>query len=323
MRARAASSSQLPAASKPAERRKSPAGSWKPEAGSYPEIVVPGSIGNVGPGFDTLGLAVALYLRVRVTRIVRDGRGDLSFRFIDEAPLGDNRIRTAFEFVGPRKPRGPSIEVEVRSQIPQRAGLGSSAAATVAGLRLRQLVDGPKLSPRQLLAAGTAMEGHPDNVAAILYGGLTNSCVTSSGVVVGRWSWPSAWKLVVATPHARLDTAISRRALPAALPFEDARFNLQRLAMLLHAVQSRRADEIAEALTDRAHQPYREHLVPGLHAALELRHPDLLGACLSGSGASVAFVIRRNQAGVRRVVERLYEREGVPCTVRALKVHQS
>ena len=287
------------------------------------EVAVPGSIGNVGPGFDTLGLAVALYLRVRIVRIVPDGRGEAGFRFIDNPPLGDNRIRGAFEFVGPRTRRPPSIEVEVRSRIPQRAGLGSSAAATVAGLRLRELVDGRKLPEQALLAAGSAMEGHPDNVAAILYGGLTNSCVTSSGTIaVGRWVWPSAWKLLVATPVAGLETAISRRALPPSLPFEDARFNLQRLALLLHAVKSRRADQVAEALADRAHQPYREHLVPGLRAALDLRHPDILGACLSGSGASVAFVVRRNLTGVRRVVQKLYEREGVPCTMRTLRVHQ-
>jgi homoserine kinase len=286
------------------------------------EIVVPGSIGNVGPGFDTLGLAVTLYLKLRVTRVVKDGRGGLSFRFIDAAPLGENRIQAAFNFHRAARRRRPSIEIDVRSQIPQRAGLGSSAAATVAGLRLRQLVDGKRLPTHQLLAAGAAMEGHPDNVAAIVYGGLTNSCVTPSGILVGRWSWPSAWKLVVATPQQPLETATSRRVLPSELPFDDVRFNLQRLAMLLHAVQSRRTDQMREALLDRAHQPYRERLVPGLRAALEMRHPDILGACLSGSGASVAFVVKRNPDGVRRAVHELYERQGIQCMVRTLKVHQ-
>ena len=288
------------------------------------EIVVPGSIGNVGPGFDTLGLAVALYLSVRITRIVRDGRGEVTFRFIDAKPLGDNRIRSAFDLVGPRRKRQPSIVVDVRSEIPQRAGLGSSAAATVAGLRLRELVDSRRLSTEDFLGAGTTLEGHPDNIAAIVFGGLTNSCITGSGAIaVGRWSWPDRWRVIVATPDARLATAISRRALPPTLPFRDVRFNLQRLALLLHAVQARRADELAEALADRAHQQYREHLVPGLRAALELRHPDVMGACLSGSGASVAFFARRNVANVRRAIEKLYERERVPCKVRVLRVHQS
>ena len=285
--------------------------------------MVPGSIGNVGPGFDTLGLAVQLYLGLRIRKVMPDGRGQLTFRFVSAPPLGDNRIKTAFDFSGPLTRSEASLEIEVRSEIPQRAGLGSSAAATVAGLRLRQFVERRKMSREEILAAAAAIEGHPDNVAAILYGGLTNSCVTASGgISVGRWAWPSRWKLVVATPEQRVETVMARRVLPATIPFEDLRFNLQRLALLLHAVQSTREGELAEALADRAHQPYREHLVPAFRAALELRHPDVLGACLSGSGASVAFVVRRNINEVRGVVERLYRREGVPCTVRTLRVHQ-
>jgi homoserine kinase len=287
------------------------------------EIVIPGSIGNVGPGLDTLGLAIALYLRVRITRIVRDGRGEVAFRFLDEAPFGDNRIRDAFEFADRRKRRHGSIEVEVRSRIPQRAGLGSSAAATVAGLRLRDLVNGKARSAAELLAAGTALEGHPDNVAAVLFGGLTSSCAVSSGrIMTGRWDWPRAWKLVVATPRRKLQTAVSRRALPDALPLAHVIFNLQRVGMLLHAVQSRRDDDLREALADRVHQPYRARLVPGLRAALAFQHPDLIGACLGGSGPSVVFFARRNVAAVRRAVEKLYERERIRCTVRALRVHQ-
>jgi homoserine kinase len=97
------------------------------------EIRVPGSVGNVGPGFDTLGLAVALYLRVRVREIVNDGRGRLVSRFIDGAPQGQNRIEQAFHALAPRRVRRASIAVDVRNGIPQQAGLGSSAAATIAG----------------------------------------------------------------------------------------------------------------------------------------------------------------------------------------------
>jgi homoserine kinase len=288
------------------------------------EIIVPGSIGNVGPGFDTLGLAIKLYLKVRVARIVRDGRGAITFQFVDTKPLGVNRIQSAFEIIPARRGRRHSIDVTVRSEIPQRAGLGSSAAATIAGLRLRELVDGRPLESAAMLEAATALEGHPDNVAAIVFGGLTNSCVTASGsIAVGQWPWPASWRVVIATPNQQLATAVSRRALPAKLPLADVRFNLQRMGMLLHAVQSGSSREFAEALADRAHQPYREPLVPGLRAALDLRHPDVMAACLSGSGPSVAFFTARNIAGVRRAVESLYERERVSCTVRALRVHQS
>lgn len=286
------------------------------------EIVVPGSIGNVGPGFDTLGLAIALYLRVTVTRVVKDRRGEVVYNFAGMPPLGENRLATAFGAVPPRGRRPSSIEVTVASEIPQRAGLGSSAAATIAGLKLRELVDGRKMDPTELLRVAAGLEGHPDNVAAILTGGLTSSCVTADGVEVGRWPWPPAWKVVMATPDVQLRTAVARRVLPAKVPLEAVRFNLQRTAMLLEAVQNRRPGLFAEALADRAHQPYRERLVPGLRDALEFRHRDVMGVCLSGSGPSVAFFARRNLRGVARAVENLYHRLQVPCTVRVLRVHQ-
>src|SRR5689334_21671628 len=104
------------------------------------ELVVPGTIGNMGPGFDTVSLAVSLYLRVRITAAHDDRRSRLVCRFLGERPIGSNRIARAFR--GSRGADGPSLEVEVGSDIPQLAGLGSSAAATIAGLQLRELVHG-------------------------------------------------------------------------------------------------------------------------------------------------------------------------------------
>jgi homoserine kinase len=286
------------------------------------EIRVPGSVGNVGPGFDTLGLAVALYLRVRVREIVNDGRGRLVSRFIDGAPQGQNRIEQAFHALAPRRVRRASIAVDVRNGIPQQAGLGSSAAATIAGLRLRELSDGRR-SDDELMRAASEIEGHPDNAAASLFGGLTSSCITDTGdVKVVRWNWPRAWRVVVATPDMPLATSASRRVLPRRTPLEDSVFNLQHVALLLAAVRDYDADALSEALRDRLHQPYRQPLVPQLRLALELQHPDLLGVCLGGAGPSIVAIVRRRPADVARSLGALYRRARVPCTVRALTVHQ-
>jgi homoserine kinase len=285
------------------------------------DIRIPASIGNVGPGFDTFGLAVALYLRVRVRQIVDDGRGRLVCHFVNGGPRGENRIERAFHALA-RRARGASVVVDVRSDIPQRAGLGSSAAATIAGLRLRELIDGPRRL-EELVRAACEIEGHPDNAAAALFGGLTNSCVTDSGdVIVARWNWPRAWRVVVATPDMQLSTSASRRVLPKRIPLEDAVFNFQRVSLLLTAVRDRDPDALSEALRDRSHQPYRQPLVPQLRRALELQHPDLLGVCLSGAGPSVAAIARRGASGVARALGALYRRARIPCTVRALTVHQ-
>jgi homoserine kinase len=285
-------------------------------------IRVPASMGNVGPGFDTLGLALGLYMRVAIRRRIDDGQGRLLAHFTTERPVAQNGIARAFAYWPFRVARPPSLEVDVASDIPERAGLGSSAAAAIAGLRLRERCDGRR-TVDELVAAGAALEGHPDNAAAVVHGGLTSSRVAEDGTVtVGRWRWPSSWTIVVATPHMQLATKESRRALPLRVPLKDAVFNLQRVALLLSAVQNRDAEAMAAALEDRLHQPYREPLVPVLARALALRHPDAIGSCLSGAGPSVAVVTRRNPASVERALASLYRKEGVPCTVRILRVHQ-
>jgi homoserine kinase len=286
------------------------------------DVVVPGSIANLGPGLDTLGLAVALYLRVTVTKVIDDGLGRLNCRFCDGPIGGPNRIQHGFDAGGPARRRLPSLDLEVRSDIPLRGGLGSSAAATIAGIRLRALVD-RKISGDETLLAASKIEGHPDNAAAAVFGGVTTCCPREDGTIaVSKWPWPSKWRIVVATPRIELATALSRRALPKKLPLADTVFNLQHVALLLSALQSGSVTDMREALKDRAHQPYREPLVPGLRRLLALRHPDVIGACLSGAGPTVAVFASRNAASVEGVLKAAYARERVPCTVRTVKVHR-
>jgi homoserine kinase len=285
-------------------------------------IQVPASVGNLGPGFDTLGLAVGLYLRVTVRRRIEDGRGRLHTLVAGERPAGRDRIARAFHLWPFRVASPPSLEIEVESEIPRCAGLGSSAAATIAGLRLRELCDGRR-SVDEILRAAFRLEHHPDNAAAALFGVLTSSSFSVDGhVTVARWRGPAAWRVVVATPDVQLATAESRRVIPRRLPLADVVFNLQRLALLLRAVAERDASRMTAAFEDRCHQPYREPLVPVLGHALALRHPDILGVCLSGAGPSVVAFARRNHAGVERALADLYSREGIRCTVRTRRVHQ-
>jgi homoserine kinase len=289
--------------------------------GASREIAVPASIANLGPGLDTLGLAVSLYLRVRVTAIVDDGRGRLACRFVDGPIGGPNRIERAFKALRPRGP-SPSLQVDVQSEIPLRSGLGSSAAATVAGLRLREFLDGCR-SGDEMLSAASKIEGHPDNAAPALLGGVTSCCATADGSLrVTRWPWPDRRRIVVATPDYELSTKVSRRALPARLPLADAVFNVQHVALLLGALQSGCADDLREALRDRAHQPYRLRLVPGLRRLLGVRHPDVIGFCLSGAGPSVAAFTTGRTAAVKEIFMDAYRKERIACTVRTVRVHR-
>ena len=284
---------------------------------------MPGSVANLGGGFDTLGVAVQLYLRAAITDIRDDGGTRLVVTRSTPPVNGENALEKAFDALARRTgQRTPSVFVEVESDVPMAAGLGSSAAATVAGLRIFERVMQP-LSDAVLLAAATAVEGHADNAAPALFGGL-NSVLEIEGAepVAFRWAWPADLRLVVATPAIGLATAQARAALPDALPRRDAIFNLQRVLSLVHALQHDDEERLREAVKDRWHQPARASLVPLLGEALAIHDPDVLGAFLSGAGPSVALLARRNVARVERLLTSMYERAGVEAAIRTLAVHE-
>ena len=285
------------------------------------EIKVPASIANLGPGFDTLAVAVKLYLRLRVR--VASGHGALDFRFVDQELRGENYIERAFVLLaGPKASSLPSLEINVHSEIPMCSGLGSSAAATVAGIRLL-IALGEPFTEREMLNAAAALEGHPDNVAAALFGGLTASCQLQDGSVAAvRTAWPAALKMIVLTPDVPLRTADSREVLPQSVSRNDAVFNLQRVALLLNCLQSQDYSLFREALTDRLHQPYREALVPGLSELMSLEHPDLLGVCLSGAGPSIVGFATSGHDNVAALLSKTLEAHGSKHSVRIVEAEQ-
>ena len=288
------------------------------------DIVVPASVANLGPGLDTLAVALELYLHVRARILPGTKRNELRFDFVGCELDGENFIERAFRFMAVRDGIDfPSLGVEVRSEVPSRSGLGSSAAATVAGLRLYDALFG-RFSSQELLNMACELEGHPDNAAAALLGGLTTSCELEDGSVVAvSMPWPEAIRFVVLTPDLGLDTVSSRRALPKRLGRKEVVFNFQRIALLLQALQSRQHSLLREALRDRCHQPFRLMLVPGLEQLLELEHPDLLGVCLAGAGPSILALVEKNADTVRELLTRAYQPLGIPFTLRTLRAYQN
>ena len=285
------------------------------------DFVVPGSTSNLGPGFDTLSVAVDLHLRVRVLEILNGGSGRLQIEYTGDRPAGENRIETAFRGAANRwGVPDTGLRVHVASNIPMTAGLGSSAAATLAGLRLYEMAAGRTLSEDELLSNATELEGHPDNAAAALLGGMVVSCIQEDGRVIARsWPWPDAIRFVVATPDATLATKEARRVLPSQIPLRDAVANLQRAVLLVRALETGRYDDLREALKDRWHQPARASLVPGLKEALAIEHPAVLGVCLSGAGPSIlALAAPGRVAEAASVLAHVYERLGIPHTMRTL-----
>ena len=289
------------------------------------EIIVPGSTANLGGGFDTIGVAVQLYLRAWIVDVKDDGGARLQVVSSRPAVRGVNAAERAFATIA-KQATGPvpTVLAEVDSDIPLSAGLGSSAAATVAGLRLFERVTGP-VAESTLLATATALEGHADNAAPALFGGMTSVVDDGEpgGVVrVLSWEWPRDLRFVIATPFTGLATKKARAALPPTISRKDAVFNLQRVLLLVHALQNGEYDRLREALQDRWHQPARAALVPHLNAVLAIEDPDVLGAYLSGAGPSVSVLARSDFARVERLLQATCEAAGTPVTVRTLAVHQ-
>lgn len=289
------------------------------------EVRVPGSTSNLGAGFDCFGLALKLYLTVRATAVPDAGEPchvtTTGAKENEALPRNAvNLIYRAMSFAA-RSERAelPPVELVAHNEIPLASGLGSSAAAIVAGIKLAGLITGKEIADQSILNYATEFEGHPDNVAASLHGGFIASCIGSDkSVLSAKFDWPTKIRVVVVSPHSQLPTHVARAALPRTVSRVDAVYNLQRAALFVGAIAQGRHDILWEAMHDRLHQPQRESLVPGLAEALALpRMPGLLGVALSGAGPSIVGLVESNEEEIGQRIANCFK---VGSTIRTLDV---
>ena len=292
------------------------------------ELCLPASTSNLGPGFDCFGLALKLYLTVRATAVpmakescrVRT-TGAAENRALPKN--ASNLIYRAMSFAaGREKVELPPVDLIVHNEIPLASGLGSSAAAIVAGIKLASLLGGCELTEQTIANYATEFEGHPDNVTATLYGGFVASCVENGGsVVTARFDWPTQIRVVVVSPRSQLPTYVARAALPRSITRGDAVFNLQRTALFTSAIAQKRQELLWEAMRDRLHQPRRESLVPGLAEALALpKMVGLLGVALSGAGPSIVALVNGNEKEIGNKIARCFRAHQIQSTIRVLDI---
>jgi homoserine kinase len=252
-------------------------------------VRVPASSANLGPGFDVMAAALALHLELEV---VETGR----FAVLSEldVPLGrDNLVVRAFERLHP----ADGFEFRIASQIPTSGGLGSSAAACLAGL---MAADHLFELDADVRAHAVELEGHPDNVAAALAGGF----VVCDGPRAHRFEAPMGLEAVLVVPAEAVRTEQARVALPETVPLADAAFNVACAAMLVLGLTGGDWELISAGLRDRLHQPYRAHLYRRSAELLERATAlGALGATISGSGPTVLLWCHYEQTG--GLVERL------------------
>ncbi len=261
-------------------------------------VKVPATTANLGPGFDTLGMALRIYTWIELhyaekTEIKLIG-SELQGISYGSDNLVYQAVQAVFDKVGVQV---PELYLSIYSEIPLARGLGSSAAAIIGGMAAANaLLDNP-LSDDQIFALATSMEGHPDNVGAALFGGIVVAHWDGKEVHSIKIHPPEDLEVLLTIPEYRLSTTASRQVLPSTVSLEDAVFNLSHVALLVAAFASGQLDKINIAMKDRLHQPYRAELVPGMTEILqEATGYGALGVALSGAGPTlIAFVDRKQE----------------------------
>jgi len=246
-------------------------------------IRVPASSANLGPGYDAFAAALAFHLELEV-----EETGTFAVESALPVPCDrSNLLVRAFERLHP----ADGLTFRVRSTIPMSGGMGSSAAAVVAGLLA---ADHLYELDADVLALASSIEGHPDNVAAALHGGFV-VCADAAAV---RFDPPAALEAIAVVPGEAVDTSAARAALPASVPMADAVFNTAHGALLVLGLVRGDLDLVARGLADRLHQPPRAHLYPrSMELVAAARSLGALGATISGAGPTVLVWTAVEQTG--------------------------
>jgi homoserine kinase len=255
-------------------------------------IEAPATSANLGSGFDSLGLALDLRARISV-ETKEGGRPSSITRLVQQG------IDAAFAGAG----QPPAVAIEHDNAIPIARGLGASAALRAAGLLAGNALLGGVHGPEALLEMGARLEGHPDNMAPALFGGLQVVVRTAQGLVHVEAALPDDLKVVVFVPDFEMPTQESRRRLPREFSREDTVFNVGRATLLVAALGAGRYDLLDEATQDRIHQPVRAEIFKGLTPIMTAaKEAGAAAAYLSGGGSTVAAFVQEGEERVSRLM---------------------
>lgn len=285
-------------------------------------IKVPATSANLGPGFDTLGLALDLW---NSTSITPADETTVSVRGEGEKRLAagkNNLIVRAAQRLAERagKPL-PPFRADCVNQIPLSSGLGSSSAAILTGLLAANSLMEDRFSRDELLNLASEMEGHPDNVAPALLGGLVVSAMENGSAIARQIPLGMDVHVTVALPDFYLPTRQARAAVPKKVPMRNAVHNISRTTLVVEAFRGGDLDLLGVAMNDRLHQPYRLKLIPGAASAMEAaKEAGAAAVALSGAGPGVIAFSSKAEAGIGESMKRAFEAAGLGARVFNLRV---
>lgn len=286
-------------------------------------VRIPASSANLGPGFDCLAVALDLWNEVEFSlqpgglNITVEGEGEGQIP-LDESNLAVRAAMMLFERAGFN---APGLRITCRNGIPVGGGLGSSAAAVLAGLLGANALLGQPYNQRQLLDVAAEMEGHPDNAAASLYGGLVVVISSGASFQAQRFDLPPL-SVALVVPEVSLPTRVARAVLPRQVSMADAVYNMGRAALVVQALQRGDLDMLDAAMDDRLHQPYRFKMIAGAEQAVQAgREAGAAAVALSGAGPSLIAFPRAGAAQpLADAMAGAFIRAGVPSRAWALAV---
>lgn len=289
-------------------------------------VVVPASTANVGCAFDCAAIALNLYLRASATPSKSGLRVNYRGANADDIPrdAGNLIVRAMQAAAAAMHASLPPVQLDVQNDIPLGVGLGSSAAAIIAGILLGGKLSGSELSPAEALRLATEIEGHPDNVAAALHGGFVLAAMPQDAaeILIAQATVSQALDFIAVIPDLPLPTEKARAVLPAQYSRRDVVANLQRTALL--AARFFTGGELSpELFRDALHQPYRAPLIPGIAECLAFRHAGLAGIFLSGAGSAVMAIARHSPREIAEALVAEFRRAGTGARSLALRADNS
>lgn len=290
-------------------------------------VRVPATTANCGPGFDCLGIALTHYNTFSFSLLENSGFqvqvvGEGAKMFApDKSNLAIESMLKVFKKYQLPLPQG--VALKMQNNVPLARGMGSSSSAIVAGVLAGNHFANLQLSPTELLTLANEIEGHPDNVAPALFGGVTLSYVQDGVAYSENISCGKAFKLVVVVPEMRLETKLARSVLPDSISMKDAIFNLSRAALFVNAIQSGKLESLKHALQDKLHQPYRSKLIPHMQevfAAAEAH--GAYGSAISGAGSTlIAFCpIDADHQAIGLAMKSIFTNNGIKARYHVLDV---
>lgn len=285
-------------------------------------VTVPASTANLGPGFDCLSLALERHNDLELEVGGKGLRFEIEGEGADCLPRDYSNliVRAILRVFAELGLPSPGLSLRAVNRIPVGSGLGSSAAAIVAGLAVANAVSGSQLSKERLLRLAYELDGHADNVTAVLFGGLNMVGVGPEGLLSRQVPLPDI-KVALALPALHLTTTTMRRALPRKVPLADAVYNLGRTALTIEALRHEDYDLLAWSMQDRLHQPYRKRSIPGYDAAMAAaKAAGAAAVVLSGAGPGLVAFARANHDKIADAMADAFRAAGVPARTLVLQV---